>query len=63
MLTQKQKENRAYYAKHTEEIKKKKRETYRRTKGLVKPEDQKKLETRRQIEDYQLAKELGIESF
>lgn len=63
MLTQKQKDNRNYYAKHAEEIKEKKRKSYRKTKSLVKPEDQKKLETRRQIEDYKLAKELDIESF
>lgn len=94
MLTQKQKDNRAYYAKHAEQIKEKKRETYKKangnkptktapadkpvpekpkvskpktlkskTKSLVKPEDQKKLEVRRRIEDYLLAKELGIKSF
>ena len=32
MLTQKQKENRAYYAKHAEEIRAKKREAYWQTK-------------------------------
>lgn len=94
MLTQKQKDNRIYYAKHAEEIREKKREAYRkanankttktsladrsvpeepkvskpatlkpRPNGLVKPEDQKKLEARRRIEDRLLAKELGIKSF
>ena len=91
MLTQKQKDNRAYYAKHAEQIKEKKREAYRKANGnkpnetsladklvpekpkvskpktlkskpksLIKPEDQKKREVRRRIEDYLLAKELGI---
>ncbi len=38
MLTQKQKDNRAYYARHTEKIRAKKREAYHKTKTNKPPE-------------------------
>ena len=93
-LTQKQKENRAYHAKHAEKIRAKKREAYQKTidskpakpkqerkkmnisyRNPDKPpdpthpirkitnEDRARLKARRNIEDWLLAKELGIESF
>ena len=64
-LTQKQKENRAYYARHAEEICAKKREAYQkaRNSNTVTQEDGARRETRRRIEDWHLARELEIESF
>lgn len=78
-LTQKQKENRAYYARHAEEICAKKREAYQKARNsntatdkppdnkparkTVTQEDGARRETRRRIEDWHLARELEIESF
>lgn len=89
-LTDKQKANRAYHAKHKEEINTRKRESYNNSTETKPPkekparkknqlqisnpenppekkqmtaEDRKKLQARRGIEDFKLAKELGIEGF
>ena len=93
-LTQKQKDNRAYHAKHAEKIRAQKREAYQKTsdskpakpkkerkkmkityrnpdkppdpthtKSPITENDRERLKTRRRIEDWLLAKELGIESF
>ena len=92
-LTPKQKENRAYHARHAESIRRKKREQYQagKTDGsgtaakkkaakpnpfrvkktndkrvkiiTVSEEDRQKTETRRNIEDILLAREMDIDRF